>query len=72
MRVGLYESEEQPRRCPYCQATNTRTVKVWTCGDRRNRHRECQACRKLFATVVVMTRDEYLLQPRGAFLATAS
>lgn len=68
-RVGLYEADETPRHCPYCMATNTRTVKVWVTDDKRNRHRQCRECSKVFATVTPLTREEYLTKKRAAFLA---
>lgn len=68
-RVGLYESDERPRQCPRCKATDTRTVRVWMTGMVRHRHRICKACGKLFDTATPLTRDEYLAQPNPRIMA---
>lgn len=68
-RVGLYEADEAPRRCPKCQDTDSRTVRVWITGAVRHRHRVCRKCGRLFASTSPMPRDEYLSQPNPAIMS---
>lgn len=67
-RVGLYEAEEEPRRCPKCHSTNSKAVKVWVHETIRHRHRTCRDCGRIFATCTQLSRDSYLLQKREAFI----